>query len=299
MRTLAAAALVIALAGCHTVAPPKPAQALRGERDAAEIARGIVGGRIGALFYMDRMRSSSLARLPEIYYFVKPLFKIGSIDPKVDLDRLFISVDQAQSHDMVLILQHTMSRARVATFFEELQKRAFPAGRADINFPAADTFIDGHYRFVAEPQPGLIVVLPSDRATEAVKFASTGGFPDPEGDECGQFVAVEPATSLYSSLAPPFPSALDFAHATLTLDAAQGVLVAFDALAETRESAQSAAATLTHEMDDATSVEVLAVKLHLLAPPRFRAADRSVVMKFRLSKEELDWSIARMLEEVF
>src|SRR5439155_11975561 len=82
----------------HTplLAPQRPTPR-EGAEDASATAIKIADAQVGALIFMDRTRFSSLAHLPEIYYFVRPLWHIAHIDPQEDVDRFLVAVERSSS----------------------------------------------------------------------------------------------------------------------------------------------------------------------------------------------------------
>src|SRR5438093_394338 len=95
-RALAPVAALAALSigsGCgSTKAPaaPAPAAAER-PHDTAQVAESIAGGRVGALLYMDRLRSSPLgAKLDETFRW-RAWWEGTGLDPERDVERIFAS----------------------------------------------------------------------------------------------------------------------------------------------------------------------------------------------------------------
>ena len=84
--------------------------------------------------------------------------------------------------------------------------------------------LDGERRLIAQPEPGLLVMLTGQQLDAALRgFVGSGGFPDPIGDEVAVFFAFEPSRTLPGL---PFPATIGSVQA-MSVDNHGGAGVAF------------------------------------------------------------------------
>lgn len=293
-RLGAALALALGCLSCgpgapEAIAPSSALCALR-PRDAAELAVRLVGGKVGVLVYAERVRGTSLAPKLAALEVWRTLLDGTGIDPQRDIDRAFATMPSATAHERVLVAQHSLSEARVRTAIDVLVAKSKPTGAwlDGIGVPAAFVTVRGERVVVALPTPTLIVVLPEARARDAMLFAGSGGFPEPEGAEAAIATAIDPAKTLRAPHVPAIPSTIGAGRAVVTLAGDGGADVSVDASSASAAQARVDAETLTRSVDEATTLRISILSVRVVQPVVFRAEGDHVRADIHLAPTDLD-----------
>jgi hypothetical protein len=267
-------------------APPKPKP-----RDAQDIARGLAAGQVEVLVWADRVRAHPVGPKLAALDAWGPILSGTGLDPHQDLDRAFVASKSARDEDgAVFVAEHALSKERIDGAVESMIGKSDPPGSwvEGLGVRAAKVSVRGRTRIVALPTEKLLVVLPEELASAAVKFAQSGGVRDAEGAEAAVAVAARPAETLKGSRVPPIPETLSAAKATLTLTPDGGADIHVEAKSTSAEQAKVDAAALTAEIDRATSVKISVLRVRFFEPIRFAADGDRVVGDRHLSAQEID-----------
>jgi hypothetical protein len=259
-------------------------------RDAAELAVGLVGGKVGVLVYAERVRGTPLAPKLAALELWRPILEGTGIDPQRDVDRAFATAPTATGGERVLVAQHSLPEERVRAAVDVLVGKSRPTGAwlDDLGVPAALVTVQGERVVVALATPSLLVVLPEARAKDAARFAGSGGFPDPEGAEAAVATAIDPARTLRAPHVPPIPPTIGAGRAVVTVAKDGGADVALDAADVSPAQAGTDADALTRAVDDATTVRVAILSIRLMQPVRFRAEGDHVKADVHFAPSDLD-----------
>lgn len=273
-------------AGSEVASAPAPK-----ERNAADIARSIVDAKVGVLVYVDRARSHPVgARIAALDVW-QPVLEGTGIDPQRDIERAYVASPSAVAGDRtVVVAQHSLPEDQVKAAIDVMIARSSPPGEwiADAGVPAARITVRGQTRVVAMADPAFLVILPASQARAAKRFAGTGGFPDPEGQEAAVAYASDPARSLRAPRAPHIPETVSRARATVTLSPDGGADV--KVVGESASEAQAAADAeeLTGEIDKATSLKLAFIKIRLFGPVVFKPEGSKVTSDVHLTPDDFD-----------
>jgi len=268
------------------VEAPKPKP-----RNASEIAQRIAGGKIDVLVYLERVRGNPIAPKLAALDALGPVLEGTGIDPQKDIDRAYVtSAGVKHAETAVVVAEHALAEQRVRAAVEVLIGRSRPPGAwlDDVGVPAARVTIKNETRVVALVEPNLLVILPEAHAREAMLFRGSGGLPEPTGPEAVVATAIDPAHTLQARHVPPIPETIQRARATLTLAPDGGADLSADAVDATPEQAQSDAATMTAEVERATTVSISIVKVRFIDPIAFRAEADHVKSDRHLTPQEID-----------
>jgi hypothetical protein len=267
-----------------SVEQPKP-------RNAAAIAQSIVGGKVSLLIYAERTRGHPImARLAALNLWT-PLLEGTGIDPERDLVRAFITAPRVNAGtEAAAVLEHTLTPDRLEAGIQTLMTRSDPPGTPldGIGVPAVRVTIRGQELAVARIDPSFLVVLPEAKARDAARFARTGGFPDPTGDEAAVAVALDPATTLKERHAPPVPPTVRSLQAAVTLLQDGSADIAIDGVSTSPEQASRDADELTSAVERATTLRIAVVKLRMFDPVTFSPEGDHVKALRHVPPEELD-----------
>jgi len=262
-------------------------------RDTAEIARDLVRGRVGALFYVDRFRyhpgASKITRLGGW----GELLEGTRMDPLADVVRAFITAPTSHADSRVLVLEHAAPDDRVRETIAAIAARSRRAGHTppsipddDLGIAAAPAWIDKRWCLVAAPQPGLVVAVPLGRAEDVSRFARAGGLPEPIGREAARFFAFEPGSSLENG--PHVPESIAAAQASIVFGPT-GAQLSLEGESSSPEQAAEDAALLTKVVEESLTLNLVVVKMQLFDPVRFRSNGATVRTDVHLSPTEVDW----------
>lgn len=264
--------------------PPPP-------KNTAEIASSLVGARVTALFYVERIRGRPIADKLARMDVWRGFFEGTGVDPAAELERGFVAAPAANHPDeTIVVAEHRLTPDRARAAVDVVIARSNPPGAwiAEQPVPEARVTLRGRTRVVALVPPRFLVVMPEAIAPMASRFVGTGGFPDPEGSECVVATALDPSTSLALTGAPPIPPTIQSARATITLGVDGSLDLALDATSATPDAALADAAYLTSAADRATSMTLGPLKIRILEPIPFRADGARVVGATHLTPGDVD-----------
>lgn len=294
-RLSATLALVssLVLAACGGAAPepsaPGASAAPERARDADRIASELVGGRVGGLLHVERLRDHPLGRRLLGLGEVRALLEGSDIDPLVDLERVYVTGPSASERRAVVFAEHKLDDARVDRAVEQLVEKSKPRGQLVLGKPYPIVRVqrgDGS-GLVAFLPPRFVVVVPEDLEAKIDDFASTGGLPGPEGDEAASLVAWQPSETLRAHGAPPVPASVAVARARVTLQSGGGALVQAEGDSASPEQAELDAAALQSSIDRATTVQLGFVRMKVFRTIPFRSEESRVFTQVDLSASEL------------
>ena len=297
-RAALASGLCAATFGCSS-APKPTAEAVKVEkpRDTAQIAESIIGGKVGMLLYMDRVRGTPLGEKLDVEYRWRAWWKGTGLDPQRDIDRVFGSAPATdQPEHSIWVTEVNVPLAKIQSGLDEM----FKAGRLKGEWltgakrPEAKVELrDGTTRLVGLVEPRWVVLLPIELEKELGRFEKSGGFPDPIGAEALVVFAFDPAKTVRGPRAQfPLPPTLGVGVATITLTVDGGAEIGVDALSPNADQARKDAATLTKLIDDATSIKVSALRVHFVDPIVFRADGEHVRGRRTVPASEIDSALA-------
>ncbi len=272
--------------GPEVVAPPAPRP-----KNAAEIARTIVGGRVGVMVWAERLRGHPLELRVRAMNPLRSMLEGSGIDATGDVVAAYVASTGVTRDDLVVaIVQHKLDEERARAGLNMMIARSEPRGEwiTASTVPAARVTVRGQTRVVAIVEDGFLAILPESLASQATRFEGTGGFPDAEGPEVVIATALDPSRSLSASNAPPVPPTIRSSVARLRLAADGGVDVSSTADSTDPVQATSDAASLTASIDRATSLNLGIVKVRLFAPIVFRAEGAQVKSDTHLTQAEID-----------
>lgn len=314
-----AAAVVGCRAPAQVIAPSKPEA--RVPDTAHAVAQEAVDGRVTMLLHVDRLQG---------YRFSQRLISLGGwndalvgtgVDPLKDVHRAFVAAHASHEGDVALVLQHSAPPDKVAAGILELRRawesaHAVPSRKsadlvreaaegelpdlARFPFPAAYRAMNNDFAHIhgtallAEPRPGLIVVLPPSRAFATFRFMEAGGLPEPRGDEAMLFRAWDPTDSIQSG--PLWSRDVRYAELVFAFDALGSSVVQFRAVCTSAETAAAQARALTNQVDEAQSVSFGGSRLRLFDFIEFHAEKDRVKMKTNLMPDDVDWIVAMSMK---
>lgn len=263
---------------------PKP-------KNAAEIAKQIVGGRVGMMVWAERIRGHATeVRILALNPLRSALEGTG-IELTRDVRAAFVASTGVTTRDVAAaIVEHKLSPAEVQAGLDTLVARSNPPGMwiDGSSVPTARVTVKGQTRTVSIVEPSFIVVLPESLASQASRFIGTGGFPDPDGPEAVIVTALDPSRSLAGAQAPPLPSTISQAVARINLAPDGGVDIATTGDSTDPVQAGTDAKYLTDMIDRATSLNLGIVKVRLFSPVVFRAEGTQVKSNLHLTEAEID-----------
>jgi hypothetical protein len=296
-------ALAIAAAvtsGCGSSPKPETAAPAKVERprDTAQIAEEISGGKVGALLYMDRVRSSPLGDKLDDAFRWRAWWEGSGVDPQRDVERVFGSAPSLEHPERgIWVTELNIPLAKLKQGLDVMfEKKRLKGGWIEgARMPEAKIEMrDGSTRLVALVEPRWAVLLPEDREKDLSRFTTSGGFPDPIGAEALVMFAFDPSKTLHNGRYASFdvPDTLAAGVATITLTVDGGAEIGIDALSPNAEQAKKDAATLTKILDDATSIKVSALRVHFVDPIVFNADGEHVRGRRTVPASEIDGILA-------
>lgn len=295
-RVIAFAACLFTLAplascGGDQTTPETPAPPAPKPRNAAEIARSIAGAKVGVLVYAERARNHPVSAKVAALNVWQPMLEGTGIDPQRDLERAYVAAPSVRSGDKVVaVAQHSLPPERIQAAVETMIGKSDPPGAwiEGAKVPSARVTVKGQTRVVAIVEPSFLVILPEAKASEAARFAGTGGFKDPEGPEAAVLTAVDPSETLRAPHAPRVPPTIKSARATVTLRDDGGADVVSSGQSVSPEQAKEDAEALTESVDEATSIKVAILRIRLFGPVKFTSEGDQVKSTVRLSADDID-----------
>ena len=258
-------------------------------KDAPVIATQMVGGKMSALIFMDRVRPHSAATKVLELGVVKEMLDGTGLDPLNDVQRAFVTGPSASSQRAVLFAEHTVPEDRITPLVQNVVRESMPPGEILRGPPNWKVRVQkkGRGGVFALLPPNYVVMVPDDLADRVDEFALTGGLPGPIGEEAIHMFVEEPATTLRARGAPPIPPSITSIDAVAMLRGDGGVTI--DAKGKSSlERAPDDARRLTRSIDDATSVGIGPFRIRAFRPIVFSASDDLVVSRIDLTSSEVD-----------
>jgi len=296
ISTVGALCALLLLWGCGSATGPAahadtpPAEAPPKPRNAHEIARGIVDGKLDVLLFVDRVRKHPIGPKVAGLPVFEEVFKGTDIEPLRDFDRLFITAPSTRAGEpVVMVGEHGLTEERLRSALEIMIARSEPPGAwlPDANVPTARIELRGESVVVGLVEPNVMVVLAAAKASELARFVGTGGLPEPEGDEAVVAVAAEPARNIHG---PPFriPPTIRHARGVVTPAADGGADLHVEGESTSEEQAKADAEELTQSIADVTTVKIVVVKIKLFDPVEFQASKKLIKGDRHLTQAELE-----------
>lgn len=256
------------------------------EQDAAERARALVDARVGALFYVPRIRGRpGVSRLTKFAYWGRVADKMG-IDAIDDVDRAFACASYATADDSALLLEHTLDEA---TALEALRRAAGGAlaPSAPASFPSTTVTIKDRPMELGIPRPGLFALVPAWCAYRFDELAGAGGLPNPRGGEAARFYAIQPGEVLDSP--PEWPPTIGASQAEISFDDEGGANILFQATSTSPEQAALDAQTMEKTLDDLLHIDLTVIRIPIFDPIHFQSEGSVVRMSAHLLASDVDW----------
>ncbi|MFO0612611.1 MAG: hypothetical protein U0414_08495 [Polyangiaceae bacterium] len=285
-RAFGAAALA-SLVGCARArAAASPTSTPAEEQDAAERARAIVDAKVGALFYVPRIRGRpGVGRIAKFAHWARAAERLG-IDAIEDVDRAFACAGYSSSEDSVLLLEHSLDPAAALVALQRAAGGAL-APTAPAAFPSTSVKIQDRPMELGLPRPGLFALVPSWAAPMLAELADVGGLPHPRGDEAARFYAFQPALTLDTP--PEWPPTIGASQAEITFDDEGGAHVLFQATSTSPEQAKIDAAAMEKTLDDLLHIDLTIIRIPIFDPIHFSADGSVVRMSAYLLASDVDW----------
>jgi hypothetical protein len=295
--TLAIAATAL-LVGCGSAPKPESGPAkIEKPRDTAQIAEEIIGGRVGMLLYMDRVRGTPLGEKLDVEYRWRAWWKGTELDPQRDIERVFGAAPALDKpENSIWVTEVNVPLTKVKSGLDVMLKSGRLKGEwlTGAKMPEAKVELrDGTTRLIGLVEPRWIVMLPPEHEKDLARFEKSGGFPDPIGAEAMVVFAFNPAKTLVGPRAQfALPPTVELGVATITLTVDGGAEIGVDALSPNAEQARKDAATMTRLIDDATSIKVSSLKVHFVDPIVFRADGQHVRGRRTVPASEIEQALA-------
>lgn len=258
-------------------------------KDAPVIATQMVGGKMSALIFMERVRPNSAATKVLELGVVKEMLEGTGLDPLNDVERAFVTGPSASSQRAVLFAEHTVPEDRITALVQNVVRQSDPPGEILRGAPNWKVRVQkkGRGGVFALIPPKYVVIVPDDLADRVDEFALTGGLPGPIGEEAIHMFVEDPSTTLRARGAPAIPQSISSIDAVAMLRGDGGVTVHAKGKS-TLERAPDDARRLTRSIDDATSVGFGPFRIRAFRPIVFEASDDLVVSRVDLSSSEVE-----------
>jgi hypothetical protein len=284
--------IVLVLAGgCSSSEPSasSPEAVAQRPKNAHVIAREIVGGKVGALVFVDRARGNPTATKFLQLGAVKDLLDGTSFDPMRDIERAYGTGPSVSDRRGVVFAEHTLTPERVAAAVQDMVRKSdTPAvviqGGPEWRVRVSKKNQPGTVAFIP---PRFVVIVPPDLENQIDRFENTGGLPGPTGSEVAKLFAIDPSTSLRAKGVPPVPPSISSLDADVLLRSDGGVTI--DGTGQsTPDRASQDAAELTKNIDDATSIGFGLFRIRAFRPIVFSPSGDHIVTHHELSAGEVD-----------
>ncbi|MBW2524869.1 MAG: hypothetical protein JRI23_11865 [Deltaproteobacteria bacterium] len=284
------------LVGCGSSPAAEPNVAIGPEpdapkpRNAHEIARAIVGGKLDILLYVEPLRKLSVGPKVAALPAFREVFEGTDIQPLRDFDRVYVTAASTKAGEpVVMVGEHELAEERMRAALDAMIARSEPKGAwlPDATVPAARIHVRGERMVVGLVEPNVVVIVAESKASDLGRFVGTGGLPDPVGEEAALATAVDPARTI---VGPPFriPPTIVNARALITPADDGGVDLHVEGQSTSEEQAKADAEELTQSIADVTTVKIAVVKVKLFEPVEFRADKKLVKGDRHLSPAELE-----------
>lgn len=167
-------------------------------------------------------------------------------------------------------------------------------------FPAAYRHLKNDFThtdgpvLIAAPHPGLVILLPPERAFAAFRMIEGGGLPAPAGREAMVFRAWDPERSIQSG--PAWSPQVRYAEAEFTFDGTGAGALKFRAVCSSAAVAKQQAEVMTEQVEQAQTVSLGGAKLRLFDFIQFRAERDRVKMLTHLFAEDVEWLVGMSMK---
>ncbi len=259
-------------------------------RDAAVVAREVVGAKIGAMIRVDRMRSHPLTPKLIRLGHATDLFEGTDVDLLRDATLAYVASTGITRKDRaVVVVRHQLDDARVRSALETVMQRSDPPGRwlEGTRVAAAVVKVRGHERVVGLPASGFVVVLPVDLSAQVDQFAGPLELRAGDGPEAVRAEIDSPSRALRARHAPRIPDTISRAEVRMVVRDDGGADVFAEGQSNSPEQAKADARTLTRSVADATSAKVAFVRVRFFRKVPFRAEGDRVKAEMKMSGKEL------------
>jgi len=256
----------------------------------------MVGAKVLTIVYTERARGHQIADKIGNLDQVRDTLEGTGIDPVRDVDRACIASTGVARGDLAMaVAQHRLSEQQLKASLDAMIARSNPPGAwIDVGVPAAKVTVRGKTRIVALVEPGFVAILPESLAPQAKRLAGTGGFPDPKGPEVAVTRIDDPSTTLKVQHAPAIPASVRTARLETRIAADEGIDMLVEGQSTDDAQATADAASLTEEVERATTLKISIIRVHLFKPVPFRAEGSLVKTEVHLSPGEIDTIIRLM-----
>lgn len=277
-----AATLAAGASGC---APSKvrpylaPADA---SQDTAEITRGVMAGRVGALFYVDRIRGRPGADRITSFSHWGEISEMLGLDPLADIHRAFACAVTSGATDAALVLEHSMNDEQAASALARASGARGNSKVSSATLKLSDTSVVATF-----PRTGMFVALPTWASARLVEFSEAGGLPNPRGSEVARFFAFRPQDSL--ARPPEWPPTISAAQAEISFDESGGADVLFQATSTSAEQAEKDAAVMEKTLDDLLHIHLGSWQIPIFDPIHFHPDGSVVRMEAHLLASDVEW----------
>jgi hypothetical protein len=279
-----------AVAGCARSLGRAPAAPLANEeQDAAERARAIIDAKVGALFYVGRIRGRpGVAKLTSFAHWQRIADKLG-IDAIGDVDRAFACAAYSAADDSALLLEHSLEEPVVLEALMRASGGAL-APMVPTSFPSTTVDLRDRQVAVGIPRPGMIASVPGWAAQRFEELAGAGGLPNPRGIEAARFFALHPGQTLETP--PEWPPSIGASQAEIAFDDEGGANVLFQATSASPEQARLDAQTMEKTLDDLLHIDLEIIRIPIFDPIHFSADGNVVRMEAHLLASDVDWILS-------
>ncbi|MEM9694131.1 MAG: hypothetical protein AAGA56_16400, partial [Myxococcota bacterium] len=252
---------------------PNSASIPQRPRDADERAVQLVGAKVRATLFMDRLSGHRLGDELVAQEQVRRVFAGTGIDPRRDADRVFVAARSLQNQvDVAVLVEHHAPPDKVEA---ALVARAEKGGRVDRGDPfwTAEFDADNRRTVAAVLSPTLLLFTSPKYKAAIASFEGTGGLPRRRGHKMALVsVAEDPATTLRVRKRPRIPPTLKELTTQIALTPDGGALLLF--LGDSGSDAQAAADAkfLSREIEDLVTPKVLIFRVKTIDPIVFMSA---------------------------
>lgn len=292
-RTFGAASIALittSILGCSSEPPADPSVvgANGKPRNADKIAQEIMGGKVGALVFMERVRlHPNATKFLEIGP-IHDLLEGTSFDPLNDITRAYVTGPSASEPRAIVFAEHNVAPDRFASVAADMVNKSEPKGQVLSAGPEWRIKVSrkGRTGIVALLPPNFVVIVPEDLAAVIDRFEDTGGLPGPTGAEAARFYAMDPSNTLRAKNVPPVPPNVSALTGDVFVRSDGGVTI--DAVGQTTAaSAPNDAESLNKAIVDATTINIGFIPVRAFRPMVFTPAGDRIVTHHELTPDEV------------